>query len=141
VMAEQLKAVGMKAELKVVDWPTSVGIMTKNEPGWNFFFTGYGTQPALGALATMQFFTPPNANYKPADGKDDPDLIKAWDDMNNLPDPKDRQAAFARMQKLILDNVYAVPFGSLTKVQGVRANVQGYKSFRIPRVSNVWFTK
>ena len=68
--------------------------MTKNEPGWNFFFTGYGTQPALGALATMQFFTPPNANYKPAEGKDDPDLIKAWDDMNNLPDPKDRQAAF-----------------------------------------------
>jgi len=41
----------------VVDWPTSMGIMTKNEPGWNFFFTGYGTQPALGALATMQFFT------------------------------------------------------------------------------------
>ena len=62
VMAEQLKLVGMKAELKVVDWPTSMGIMTKNEPGWNFFFTGYGTQPALGALATMQFFTPPGAN-------------------------------------------------------------------------------
>jgi peptide/nickel transport system substrate-binding protein len=115
--------------------------MTKNEPGWNFFFTGYGTQPALGALATMQFFTPPNANYKPAEGKDDPDLIKAWDDMNNLPDPKDRQAAFVRMQKLILDKVYAIPFGSLTKVQGVRANVQGFKSFRIPRMSNVWFTK
>jgi peptide/nickel transport system substrate-binding protein len=139
VMAEQLKTVGMKAELKVVDWPTSVGIMTKNEPGWNFFFTGYGTQPALGALATMQFFAPPEANYKPADGKDDPELIKAWDDMNNLPDPKDRQAAFVRMQKLILEKVYAIPFGSLTKVQGVRANVQGYKPFRIPRVSNVWF--
>src|SRR4051812_29499849 len=141
VMAEQLKAVGMKADLKVVDWPTSVGIMTKNEPGWNFFFTGYGTQPALGALATMQFFTPPNANYKPAEGKDDPDLIKAWDDMNNLPDPKDRHAAFVRMQKLILDKVYAIPFGSLTKVRGVRANVQGFTSFRIPRMSNVWFTK
>jgi len=42
----------------------------------------------------MQFFTPPNANYKPAEGKDDPELIKAWDDMNNSPDPKDRQAAF-----------------------------------------------
>jgi peptide/nickel transport system substrate-binding protein len=59
--------------------------------------------------------------------------------MNNLPDPKDRQAAFVRMQKLILEKVYAIPFGSLTKVQGVRANVQGYKPFRIPRVSNVWF--
>jgi len=138
VMAEQLKAVGMKAELKVVDWPTSVGIMTKNEPGWNFFFTGYGTQPALGALATMQFFTPPNANYKPADGKDDPDLIKAWDDMNNLPDPKDRQAAFVRMQKLILEKVYAIPFGALTKVQGVRGERAGIQIFpdsaRVQRV-------
>ena len=40
VMAEQLKAVGIKAELKVVDWPTSVSMQRKNEPGWNFFFTG-----------------------------------------------------------------------------------------------------
>ena len=96
VMAEQLKAVGINAELKVVDWPTSVqACMTKNEPGWNFFFTGYGTQPALGALATMQFFAPPNANYKPAErqGRSGPDR-RRWDDMNNMPDPKDRQAAF-----------------------------------------------
>ena len=26
-------------------------------------------------------------------------------------------------------------------VQAVRANVQGYKPFRIPRMSNVWFSK
>jgi peptide/nickel transport system substrate-binding protein len=43
------------------------------------------------------------------------------------------------MQKLVLDRVYAVPFGSFTKVQATRANVQGFKPFRIPRVSNVWF--
>ena len=139
VMAEQLKAVGIKAELKVVDWPTSVTTMQNTTTGWNFFFTGYGTQPALGALATMVFFAPPNANYKPAPGKDDPDLLAAFRDMNDQPDPKARQAAFARMQKIILDNVYAVPFGSLTKVQGVRANVGGYVPFRIPRMSNVWF--
>ncbi|MCW3475569.1 ABC transporter substrate-binding protein [Limobrevibacterium gyesilva] len=140
VMAEQLKAVGIKAELKVVDWPTSVNMQLKPDTGWNFFFTGYGTQPALGALATMQFFTPPNANYKPKDGKDDPDLMAAWNDMNSKPDAKDRQAAFARMQALIYERVYALPFGSLTKVQGVRANVQGFKPFRIPRMSNVWFS-
>ena len=64
VMAEQLKAVGINAELKVVDWPTSVRHMTQERAtGWNFFFTGWGTQPALGALATMQFFAPPNADY------------------------------------------------------------------------------
>jgi peptide/nickel transport system substrate-binding protein len=137
-MAEQLKAVGMKAELKVVDWPTSVNMQLKPDTGWNFFFTGYGTQPALGALATMQFFMPPNANYKPKDDISDPELLAAWTDMNQQPELKDRVAAFARMQKVILEKAYAFPFGSLTKVQAVRANVEGFKPFRIPRFSNVW---
>ena len=43
------------------------------------------------------------------------------------------------MQKYTLDQVYAVPFGSFTKVQGVRSNVKGFVPFRIPRMSNVWF--
>jgi hypothetical protein len=30
--------------------------------------------------------------------------------------------------------------GVLTKVQAVRAYVQGFKSFRMPRMSNVWST-
>ena len=44
------------------------------------------------------------------------------------------------MQKLVLERVYAVPFGSFTKVQAVRANVEGFEPFRIPRMSNVWFS-
>ena len=43
------------------------------------------------------------------------------------------------MQKHVLDQVYAVPFGSFTKVQAVRSNVKGFVPFRIPRMSNVWF--
>ena len=42
------------------------------------------------------------------------------------------------MQALVLDRGYALPFGSLTKVQAVRSNVQGFVPFRIPRFSNVW---
>jgi peptide/nickel transport system substrate-binding protein len=139
VMSEQLKAIGIKVELKVMDWPSSVQTYLNTDQGWNFFFTGYGTQPALGGLATMGFFAPPVAVYKPKPGQDDPDVVALWKAMNALPTEAERNAAFAKMQKLILERVYAVPFGSLTKVQAVRANVQGYKSFRIPRVSNVWF--
>ncbi len=138
VMAEQMKSIGIKAELRVVDWPTSVNMQLKPDTGWNFFFTGYGTQPALGALATMQFFMPPNANYKPKGDVSDPDLQAAWTDMNQQPELKDRVAAYGRMQQVIADKAYAFPFGSLTKVQGVRANVEGFKPFRIPRFSNVW---
>jgi len=140
VMQQQLQAVGINAQMKVVDWPTSVQMFGKSDTGWNFFFTGWGTQPALGALATMQFFADPNATYRPKDDKGDPDVLAAWHDMNTLQAPEARQEAFARMQKLVLERVYAIPFGSFTKVQGVRANVNGFVPFRIPRMSNVWMT-
>ena len=140
VVQEQLKAVGMNAELKVVDWPTSVQTYMKPGTEWNIFFSGWGTQPALGALATMAFLAPPGAQYQPKDGKDDPDMLAAWRDMNNLPTKEERKAGFARMQGAILEKAYVFPFGSLTKVQGSRANVEGYVPFRIPRMSNVWFT-
>ena len=140
VMSEQLKAVGVNVQLKVVDWPTSVQLMLNTREGWNFFNTGWGTQPALGALATMNFFAPPNAVYKPQPGQDDPELLAAWADMNGKPTAEERQAAFVRMQKLILEKAYVIPFGSLTKVQGTRANVVGYTPFRIPRFSNVAFS-
>jgi ABC-type transport system substrate-binding protein len=48
VMSEQMKAVGINAQLKVVDWPTSIAMRQKPDSGWNFFFTGWGTEPSLG---------------------------------------------------------------------------------------------
>jgi peptide/nickel transport system substrate-binding protein len=141
VMSQQMQAVGIKAELKVVDWPTSVQMQgqASPSPGWNFFFTGYGTQPALGALATMNFFMGTNPNYKPKPGQEDPVLKVEWENMNQKVDPKERQAAFVAMQRRILEQALVIPFGSLTKVQATRANVEGYKPFRIPRFSNVSF--
>src|SRR5258708_10042526 len=139
VVAEQLKAIGMNVKLEVLDWPASLQRWDKGGPGWNFFFNGTGTQPALGPLATMKFFVPPtNIAYHPKDNVADPDLVAAYADMVSQPKAEDRQAAFARMQKVILEKVYALPFGSLTKVQAVRENVKGFTPFRIPRFSNVW---
>jgi len=140
VVQEQLKSVGINAEVKVVDWPTSVQMSQKADSGWNMFFTGWGTQPALGALATMAFLAPPGAQYMPKDGKDDPDVLAAWRDMNDKPTKEERKQAFGRMQGALLEKAYSFPFGSLTKVQASRANVDGYVPFRIPRLSNVWFT-
>jgi len=140
VMQQQLQAVGINAQMKVVDWPTSVQMWLNSPQGWNFHFTGWGTQPALGALATMQFLVEPNASYKPKDGKDDPDVLAAWNDMNTQLTEQGRQEAFARMQKLVLERVYAIPFGSYTKLQAVRSNVNGFVPFRIPRMANVWLT-
>ena len=140
VVQEQLKSVGINAELKVTDWPTSIQLYQKPDSGWNIFFSGWGTQPALGANATMAFLAPPGAQYQPKDGKGDPDALAAWNDMNNLPTKEGRKEAFGRMQGVMLERAYVWPFGSLTKVQASRANVAGFVPFRIPRFANVWFT-
>ncbi|HEY6430731.1 MAG TPA: hypothetical protein VIZ17_02020, partial [Acetobacteraceae bacterium] len=108
---------------------------------WNFFFTGWGTQPALGALATMVFFAQPVPVYRPPGNKADPEISKLWDELNSVPTDQERDKVFGEMQKYTLDQVYALPFGSLTKVQAVRANVDGFVPFRIPRLYNVWFDK
>ncbi len=139
VMAEQMKAIGINAQLKVVDWPTSVQMSLNTDKDWNFFFTGWGTQPALGGLDVIQFMVQPGAAYKPKDGIDDPDILAAWNEMNSVPTEALRNAAFAKAQRISFEKALALPFGSLTKVQATRANVQGYVPFRIPRMSNVWF--
>ena len=133
VMQQQLQAVGINAQMKVVDWPTSVQMWQNTSDGWNFHFTRAGARSRrLVPLATMQFLVQPKATYKPKGGKDDPDVLAAWNDMNTLPTPEGRQEAFARMQKLVLERVYAVPFGSFTKVQAVRSNVQGLRAVPHP---------
>jgi peptide/nickel transport system substrate-binding protein len=141
VMQQEMQAIGINAQLKVVDWPTSANMALKPDTGWNLFYTGWGTQPALGAPATMQVFVQPGAVFMPKDRQDDPELLTAWNEMNSLPTLEGRKEAFARMQKFALEQVYALPLGSLTKVQAVRSNVKGYVPYRIPRMSNVWFEK
>ncbi len=136
VMQQELQAIGVNAQLKVTDWPTSVQLSQHPDSGWNYFYTGWGTQPALGALAVMQFFVSPGSAYQK-----DPQVHKLWKDMNELPTPEGRQQAFADMQKYILEQGDALPFGSFTKVQGVRSNVKGFVPFRIPRMANVWFAQ
>jgi peptide/nickel transport system substrate-binding protein len=114
-------------------------VAQKADTGWNFFYTGWGTPTAIGAVNVMLNLASPVNAYMPKGGKGDPDLEAAYRDMNDLPSADARQKAFERMQRLALERVYAVPFGSLTKIQAVRANVKGLAPARIPRVSNVWF--
>jgi peptide/nickel transport system substrate-binding protein len=141
VMQQELLEIGINAQLKVVDWPTSVQLAQNTTEGWNFFYTGWGTPTALGANDTMMNLVGQGAVYKPKSGVEDPKLLALWKDMNELPTPEARKQAFAKMQDYVLEQVYAVPFGSYTKVQAVRANVKGYVPFRIPRMSNVWFER
>ena len=140
VVQQQLQAVGINARMKVVDWRTSVRMAGTSGGDWHFFFTRWGLQPALGPLATMRLLTGPDAVQRPGPEARDADLLDAWNAMNTAPEQADRLAAFARMQSLALTRVYAIPFGAFTKTQATRATVKGFVPFRVPRLSNVWFT-
>jgi peptide/nickel transport system substrate-binding protein len=137
VMAEQLKAIGMNVELRVLDWPASVQTSQNTVEGWNFFFTGWGTNTSLGGIATIRFSAPPFNTHKPKEP--DPNFVAAFNRIANGETIEARKAAFADAQAIMLETVMALPFGSLTKVQATRANVNDFRPFRIPRFSNVSF--
>lgn len=138
VMSEQLKAAGINAELKVLDWPATVQMQQNSAEGWNFFFTGYGTNTSLGGLAAWRFHAHPNNAYKPKDNKPDEKFMELFNSIANGKTLDERKKAYAETEKYALENVLALPFGTLTKVQAVRSNVEGFKPFRIPRMSNVY---
>jgi len=137
MMSEQLKAIGMNVELNVIDWPASVNWQQNRADGWNFFFTGWGTNTSLGGIAAIRFSAPPFNTHKPKEP--DPAFVAAFNRLANGETLDARKAAFADAQKIMLDTVMALPFGALTKVQATRANVENFRPFRIPRFSNVSF--
>jgi len=138
VTAQQLKGVGINAELLVLDWPTALQKSMKGTPDWNFFFTGWITYVAVGGMQTLRPMAEPNPVYTPPDGKTDPAFMRAFEDVSNGATLEIRQAAFARAQQIALDDVMVIPTGVMPKVQGVRANVQHYVPFYNPRMYNVW---
>jgi peptide/nickel transport system substrate-binding protein len=138
VVAQQLKAIGINAELLVLDWPTALQKSMKGTPDWNYFFTGWITYVAVGGMQTLRPMAEPSPVYTPPGGKTDPAFMQAFEQVQNGATLEIRQAAFARAQKIALDDVMVIPMGVMPKVQGVRSNVQHYVPFYNPRMYNVW---
>ena len=136
VMAEQLKALGMTVKVEVSDWPTVRKKREDPKYPWNIYFTGFGTGPAVGATAAIRELMPPTSlQYSSADAA----FVQAYEDMVNKPTLEERKAAFVRAQARLYEQVHAIKFGDLTKVQAARSQVKGFKPYRIPRLWGVWF--
>ncbi|MBI1773781.1 MAG: ABC transporter substrate-binding protein [Proteobacteria bacterium] len=141
VMSEQLKAIGMNVKLLVLDWPAAAQMWLKTNTGWNWFFNGYANGPYIGPIATVRQFSAPQYQYKPKTPADiDKVFDAAFDQMVNGNTFEIRKAAFAKAQARLFEQVYVLPFGTMPKVQAVRSNVQNFRPYRIPRISNVYFS-
>lgn len=138
VVAQQLKAIGINAELMVLDWPTALQKSMKGTPDWNYFFTGWITYVAVGGMQTLRPMAEPSPVYTPPGGKTDPAFMQAFEQVQNGATLEIRQAAFAQAQKIALDDAMVIPMGVMPKVQAVRSNVQHYVPFYNPRMYNVW---
>jgi peptide/nickel transport system substrate-binding protein len=138
VMAEQLKAAGMNAEVKVLDWPTALATSEQETEGWNFFYTGWITVTALGGPSALRNLADPNNVHKPIDNRGDPEFNRYFQMVSNGTTLEERQEAFANAQRIALETVMAIPFGILPSTQGVRSNVRNFTPFYNTRVANVW---
>jgi peptide/nickel transport system substrate-binding protein len=128
----------VNAELQVLDWPTALQKSMKGTPDWNYFFTGWITYVAVGGMQTLRPMAEPNPVYTPPEGKTDPAFMAAFEEVANGATLSIRQAAFARAQKIALDDAMVVPMGVMPKVQAVRTNVEHFQPFYNPRLYNVW---
>ena len=138
VMAEQLKAAGINAELKVLDWPTALATSEKETQGWNFFYTYWATVTAQGGPTSLRNLADPNSVYKPKDNAGPPEFNAAFARVENGATLEKRKAAFADAQEIAFEQVLAIPFGIMSNTQGVRERIQNYVPFYNTRVSNVW---
>ena len=137
-MSQQMKAIGINAELLVLDWPTALQKAMKATPDWNFFFTGWITYVAVGGVQTLRPMAEPDAGLHAARWQDRPGIHEGIREVANGATLEARQAAFAQAQKIALDDVMVVPLGVMPKVQAVRANVEHFVPFYNPRLYNVW---
>ncbi len=138
VMSGQMKAAGINAELLVLDWPTALQKSVSDATGWNFFFTGWVTVVALGGAQSLSNLADPNNVDHPPGDKTDAEFMQYFNQVSRGTTLADRATAFAKAQYRMFDQAYAIPFGIMPAVIGVRDNVEGFKAYYHPRFYNVW---
>ncbi|MEH2492790.1 ABC transporter substrate-binding protein [Bradyrhizobium sp. AZCC 2230] len=135
IASQHLQAVGINVKLQVADWPTVVAARTK-PTGWNMFPIFIGVEPWEGPFSTTTFFTGQN-NWQM---KQDPVLDALSVKLSTAPTKEAQKQAFAEFQHHLMEQAYAINLGELGIYQATRANLTGYRPFRIPRMWDVSFT-
>lgn len=133
VVAEQLKAIGLKVRVDVFDWGTAMK-HRRDKDAWNLWFTGQGTGPSIGPFTAMKDVVSPQKNQFIAD----PTLDGLFAELVTGTSFEARKATFAKFQERVYDQVLFLKFGDLIRKQAARSNVKGFVPYRIPRLWNVW---
>jgi peptide/nickel transport system substrate-binding protein len=132
VLGEQMKAAGMNASVDVVDWTTNASNMQRGTGTWNVSTTGYCSNPLLGPQQwKVMFYTFPHV-------EGDKVLDDAYDKFYTSLDPKQRIAAWADIEKRVLDQAYMIKIGDIGTIRAFNnKKVENFTPYYLPRFSNV----
>ena len=133
IVAEQLKAIGIKVRVDAFDWGSAMN-KRRDKDAWNLWFTGQGTGPSIGPFTAMKDVVSPQKNQFVAD----PTLDALFAELVTGATFEARRATFGKFQERVYDQVLFLKFGDLIRKQAARANVKGFVPYRIPRLWNVW---
>ena len=135
VGSEQLKKLGVNVKPMIVDWPTASSLRLKPE-GWHLWALGMGIEPYEGPVNVAGFFVKPQMQSH----VEDPVLEDAHTRLTTSLKLEDRKKGMADFQRRMYENVTAIKLGDFGITQAVRANVQNFKTYRAPRMWDIWFS-
>lgn len=134
VIAGQLKAIGINAVIKRVDWPTALNIRLQ-DTGWNGWTLMMGIEPYLGPAALIATLTGDQPHFR----ANDEQLDALYAELTSTESEEGRKEVFARIQKRLYEFLGVTKLGETGLMQATTANVEGFKPFRFPRVYDIWF--
>jgi peptide/nickel transport system substrate-binding protein len=133
VIAEQLKAVGINVVINQVDFPTVLNLRMQ-DTGWNGWTLTMGIEPYLGPVAITSTLTGTRPHFVTHDDQ----LEALYQELISGATSEDRKATFAKIQKRLYEYFGIIKLGDTGQMQASRANIEGFKTFRYPRVYDIW---
>jgi peptide/nickel transport system substrate-binding protein len=134
VIAEQLKAAGINAVINQVDWPTALKIRLQDS-GWNGWTLVMGIEPYIGPVGVVSTLTGATTHFR----QPDPQLDALYQELISGSTVEARKATFQKIQARLYELRGIIKIGDVGLAQATRSNVKGFKTFRFPRLHDVWF--
>jgi peptide/nickel transport system substrate-binding protein len=134
VVGEQLKSIGMKVRIDVLDWPAANA--RRNDPKThNLFSTSYAIQPLLGPFQYQRLVSGPgNWSFY----KEDKVMDDAWRRLLAATTDADRSKAWQDIEFRMNEEVYQLKIGDRGIKQVATARLQNFKTFDAIRMWDVW---
>lgn len=135
VLAEQLKAAGMKVKLDITDWTTNASNLQSGNGGWNVSTTSFCSNPILGPQQwqTMIYNFPHIADNKLLDD--------AYAKFYSSLELADRVAAWKDIEAEVLGGAYMIKVSDRGSNRALSDELKGFREFNINLFWDMWLDR